>query len=273
MEDRLSKVIAQAGLASRRGADRLIEEGVVTVNGRVVLEPGFRVDVEKDHVKVEGKLIRQLAKKVYVLVNKPRGLVSEAKPGEAEFRPTLAPLLTVLKTPVVPIERLDWDAEGVVLFTNDGQLVKHLSDPEAGIPRTYLVKIRGVADDKLLRKLRSGVPLPDGRSLPLKVRVISSTGVNAWLQIVVREVKTHLLKRVFFKLGQPVLKLKRTAYANFTLQGLPVGAFRWLTPDEIKGLKELAEQPPGLADLREPSLEEDDEVEEYPALPEKLSER
>lgn len=249
-QERLTKVIAASGVASRRGADRLVQEGEVTVNGEVILEPGTKVDPERDHIKVGGKLLRSTEEKVYVLVNKPVGMLCTPEK-ESDTR-TLAQLLEPLKVSVRPVDRLDQAAEGLVLCTNDGDLAWALNRPTAGIPKTWLVKVRGVPDERVMEKLRTGVPLPDGRSLPMKVRIVSSQGDNTWLQIVTREHRTHLLKRIFLKMHHPIRKSKRTAWADLTGKGMPLGSFRWLNPDEIRALKALAAAPPGLADLKEP---------------------
>lgn len=248
-KERLSKAIAAAGVASRRGADTLIENGDVTVNGQVITEPGLKVDPEVDHIKVLGKRLPPPPAKVYVLVNKPVGVISTTT--KSDGRRTLIQFLEPLRETVQPVERLDTASEGMVLCTNDGELAYALSRPKAGIPKTYLVKVKGIPSEKVLDKLRVGVPLPDGRSLPMKVRQVSTTGKNAWLQVVMYESRPRLLERVLLKGGCPARKIKRTAFADITAREMPLGAFRWLLQDEVDHLKALAAKPPGIAHLKD----------------------
>ncbi len=243
MKERLSKTLAGLGIASRRGADQLVREGRVTVNGAVVTEPGFPVDVTRDKIKVDGKAVRSPTP-VHLVVNKPRGVLST--PSDPLGRPTVLERLRGVRRLLVPIARLEVDEEGVMVLTSDRALAHALNAPRAGIPRTYLMKVRGIPDQRTLMKLRLGVPLQGGRTLPMEVRLISVTGRNAWLRVTVREVRHRLLRHAMMKLRHPVTKLKRVQFGPIPVKGLAPGTFRKLTAEELDALRALAESPPGL---------------------------
>src|SRR5438128_7517149 len=170
MEIRLQKVIADAGVASRRKAEELIRQGRVTVNGRVSTEMGLKVDPARDHVKVDGRHLKPTAPKAYVMLNKPGGVLTTLEgPGE-EGRLTVRQFLRGIKPRVVPVGRLDYDTEGLLLLTNDGALAQRLLHPRYHVPKTYLVKLTGVVDDAPIRRLHSGVRLDEGLPRPAQFR-------------------------------------------------------------------------------------------------------
>lgn len=244
MEERLSKLIALAGLASRREADRLVRGGMVSVNGAVIENPGHRVDPDTDHIKVEGKLITRLAPPVYLAIHKPKGVLSTTS--DAEGRPTVASQLKGIKGRLLSIARLDAADEGLLVLTSDRELSQRLNDPRSGIIKTYLVKVRGIPDEKVLARLRTGVPIQGGRTLPMKVRIVSVSSKNAWLQVTLQESRQHLLKLMTMKLRHPAVKVKRTQFGPISIRGLAPGSYRKLTEDEVAQLRALAENPPGL---------------------------
>lgn len=236
---RLNKLIAMHGIASRREADRLIQEGEVTVAGKVVTEPGTRVDPEDVHVKVRGRLLpRTTPRPTYVLLHKPLGVVTTDE--DPQGRRTVQHLLEDLPVRVEPVGRLDYHTEGVLLLTNDGDLAHRLTHPRFKIPKTYLVKVTGQFTDRKAAALEKGIPLEDGRTLPSEVTIVEAREKNTWVQVTVYEGRNRLVRRMMEFLGHGVLKLKRTAFAGLTLRDLSVGSWRELTPREVEVLKAIA---------------------------------
>ncbi len=234
--ERVQKILAKAGIASRREAEKIILEGRVTVNGKVI-QLGAKADPEKDHIKVDGKRIPRPEPKITLLLNKPRGYLSTVK--DPKGRPTVMDLLGKVKWRLYPLGRLDFDAEGLLLLTNDGEIAYHLSHPKFLIPRTYWVKVQGVPGEKKLDLLKKGIRLEDGLAKAQSVQILREREKNSWIQITVTEGRTHLVKRLFAAIGHPVLKLKRVEYGPIRLGNLPVGHFRFLTPEEVDHLKRL----------------------------------
>ena len=234
---RLQKIIANAGIASRREAERLIDEGRVTVNGTVVRQQGVQADPGTDRIKVNGRLIPAPEKKVFILFNKPRGCLTTVKDDKA--RPTVMDFFKDLPARVYPVGRLDFNTEGLLLLTNDGELSKKLLAPESKVPRTYLVKVRGVPEEKALNRLRRGVRLDNRPTAPMKVHVKRVTGKNSVLSIKLTEGKYRHLKRVCEKVGHPVVKINRIEFGKLNLKEVPLGAYRFLTPKEVRSLNAL----------------------------------
>lgn len=237
MIERIQKIIAQAGIASRREAERLIIEGRVTLNGKVVTELGTKADPEKDYIKVSGKLITRPEPKAYVILYKPRGYVTTTS--DPEGRPTIMELLEKVKGRVFPVGRLDYDTEGLILCTNDGELAHRLQHPRHEVPKTYLAKVDGVPTHEEIAKLRNGIRLEDGMTAPARVKIIKKVEANTWLEIVIHEGRKHQVKRMCEAIGHSVIKLKRDGFAFLTLGDLKPGEFRHLTAEEIKKLKEI----------------------------------
>ena len=237
MAIRLQKIIANAGLASRREAERLIADGCVSVNGTVVSQQGVLADPDKDRIKVNGRLLPAQEKKSYLILHKPKGFLTTVKDDKA--RPTVMEFFADLPARVYPVGRLDFNTEGLLLFTNDGELSKKLLDPKSKVPRTYLVKVRGIPDDKKLRRLRKGVPLDYRPTGPMFVHVQRTTGKNSVLLMKLTEGKYRHIKRVCEKVGHPVVKINRTQFGPLTLTGLPLGAYRFLNTKEVRSLKAL----------------------------------
>ena len=233
--ERLNKVLARAGLASRRGADRLIEEGRVTVNGRVVQELGTQVEPARDAIKVDGRRLPPApASHTYIMLNKPRGCVTTLS--DPQGRPTVRDLLRGVRARVFPVGRLDFDSEGLLLLTDDGELARDLMHPGSGVSKTYAAKVRGMPSEQELARLRSGVALPEGRALPAKVRLLRR-GPKPWLEVDVVEGRKHQVKRMLLAVGHPVLKLKRIRYAGLTLGDLLPGRLRRLRAEEVEKLR------------------------------------
>lgn len=238
MDQRLQKIISQAGVTSRRKAEELILQGRVEVNGRVVRTLGAKADPKKDHVKVDGRLLQSGQPKLYLMLNKPRGYVTTLK--DPEGRPTVMELLKGVRQRVYPIGRLDYDAEGLLLFTNDGEIAEHLMHPRYEIPRTYLVKVKGVLGDPEIRQLEAGVLLADGMTAPCRINKVRKTKENSWIELTMREGRNRQIKRMMEHTGHLVLKLKRILYAGLELAGLETGEFRYLTEREIQRIKKAS---------------------------------
>ncbi len=235
MKERLQKILSKAGLASRRHAEKLIVEGRVEVNGVVVTSLGFRADPCEDHIRVDGKPISASGPRVYLILNKPRGCVTTLN--DPLERPTIRDYLHGERRRVYPVGRLDFDSEGLLILTNDGELHHRLTHPRYGIPRTYLVKVKGVPDPGEIEKIRVGIPLDDGVTLPARVRLVKKLKRNSWMKISVYEGRNRLIKRMCDAISHPVIRLKRIRYGPLALGDLKSGEYRYLTPGEIEKLR------------------------------------
>ncbi len=243
MQERLHKIIATAGLASRRKAEELMLEGRVTVNGRVVTELGTKADAEKDHIKVDGKLLRLGGRRVYLLLNKPVGYVSTLS--DPERRPTVVSLLRGVKERVYPVGRLDFHSSGLILLTNDGDLANHLMSRASAVPRTYHVKLDTRPEAGDLKQLEQGIALDGQRTAPCQIRLLAMRN-KPWYEITLVEGRYHQVRRMFERIGRPVVKLRRTRIATFlTDENLGPGKFRPLTPGEVERLKNWKGIPQG----------------------------
>jgi len=239
-EERLNRFLARAGIVSRREADRVVFEGRVTLNGQVVREPGTRVNLDRDSVKVDGKRVTRLAHFSYYLFYKPRGVLTTME--DPLGRPCLGDVLRDLRGRPVPAGRLDGDAEGLVLCTNDGELINRLLHPRYGAKRVYEVKINGVPDRRALQRLETGIFVDGTKTLPARVAVIRKGDRNSWLRIVLAEGRNRQVKRMVEEVGFRVLKLRRVAFGPLSLQGVQAGQFRKLGMDEIVKLRGYTEE-------------------------------
>lgn len=239
---RLQKIIAAAGIASRRKAEQLIAQGRVTVNGAIVTELGSKADLERDHVKVDGKLLRGPERNVYLLLNKPKGYVTTVS--DPEGRPTVMDLVRQVGERVYPVGRLDYASEGLLLLTNDGALANHLTRAASHVPKTYLVKVSGQPAEEDIHKLRRGLriggkPGAHGmepvRTAPAQVRLVREAE-NPWYELTLIEGKNRQIRRMFEEIGHHVEKIKRVRYGPLTLD-VPPGEFRALAPKEVASLQ------------------------------------
>lgn len=235
MQERLQKIIANAGVASRRKAEELILEGNVTVNGEVVSELGTKADPEKDAIKVSGKLIHKPQRNTYVVLNKPKGFITSMS--DPEGRPVVTELLRGVKARVYPVGRLDYDTEGLLILTDDGDLAHMIMHPGHEIPKTYLAKVKGVLEDKDVEKLKKGVRLKEGITAPASVSKIRKADENSWIEITIHEGRNRQIRRMLEEVSHPVLKLIRVKYGPIELGDVPLGKYRYLTLQEIKMLK------------------------------------
>jgi 23S rRNA pseudouridine2605 synthase len=246
MQERLQKIIAAAGVTSRRKAEELILQGLVTVNGHTVSELGSKADAERDHIRVSGKLLKRGRKHVYVLLNKPPGVVSTVS--DPQGRPTVVSLLQKLgiKDRVYPVGRLDFHSSGLILMTNDGALANHLMSRATAVPRTYHVKLEGAPGPGDLKKLESGIALDGQRTAPATIRPLAGKAERdrPWYEITLVEGRYHQVRRMFERIGQPVVKLKRVRMGFLSASGLSLGHVRHLTPDEVRRLKNLRAEKP-----------------------------
>ena len=237
--ERLQKIIAASGICSRREAEEMILEGRVKVNGRVA-ELGDKADPDEDSIKVGNKLLRPGGggKKLYLLLNKPRGYISSLK--DPLGRKTVVELLGKVGSRVYPVGRLDFDSEGLLLLTNDGDFANAIMHPSREVWKTYEVKVDGVLTDAQIDRLRAGVRLDEGMTAPALVRKKKLTEANSWVEISIHEGRYRQVRRMCEAVGHPVLKLKRTKIGPVELKGTPPGMYRELTPGEVQGLLRAA---------------------------------
>jgi len=241
MEERLQKILAHAGVGSRRECEKLIAQGCVTVNGRNVTEPGMKVDPETSAIKVNAKRINvAVTNKAhqYLILYKPRGYLTAVKP-DKEGRPTLLDLLSGrVKPRVYPVGRLDFNSEGLILLTDDGELAYRLTHPKYKVPKTYEVKVHGIPSKQVLNRLSRGIVLEDGKKTgPASIKILRVTGRSAWLLFSISEGKKRQIRRMCEKVHFPVSKLKRIMIGPIALKGLKRGDFRFLLPEEVQTLK------------------------------------
>jgi 23S rRNA pseudouridine2605 synthase len=234
MEERIQKILSKCGIASRRKAEEMILEGLVKVNG-VKATLGMKADINRDHIKVGRKLIGMPQKKVYLMFNKPANCLTSSD--ESEPRPTVKDYLKRLKTPVFPVGRLDYNSEGLLLLTNDGDFANAILHPKSKIPKTYRVKIDGMLDDKSLGQLEQGIRLEDGMTAPARVRTVTKLAANSWIDITIHEGKKRQVRRMLQRVGNPVIKLKRIRINGLPLGNLKPGEYRHLTGVELEKLK------------------------------------
>jgi 23S rRNA pseudouridine2605 synthase len=221
-EERLQKILSQAGVASRRKAEELIQAGRVTVNGATITELGSKADLERDHIKVDSKLLRAPKRHIYIAVNKPKGCVTTVS--DPEGRPTVMHLLRGVKERVFPVGRLDYNSEGLLLLTNDGELKRQLELPSTGVVRRYRARAFGDVTQAQLEELAEGVTIEGVRYGSIDANLERRTGRNCWIELSLTEGKNREVRNVLAYLGLQVSRLIRTSYGPFTVEGLEPGA-------------------------------------------------
>ncbi len=244
MDERLQKIIAHAGFASRREAETMIREGRVTLNGRVVTELGTKADANRDHIKVDGKLITRAEPHRYILIYKPKEVMTTVN--DPEGRTTVLHFVRGVRERIYPVGRLDFQSEGLVLLTNDGDLAFQVSHPKHGSVKTYHVKVRGVPDPRIVEKLERGITIEGKRTLPSEISRMKTTGRgeeegNSWFEVRLREGRTQQIRKMFKAVGHPVAKLRRVAIGPISDPKLAAGEWRELTPHEVKMLASMKE--------------------------------
>lgn len=237
---RLNKLLSQAGVASRRAADELIRQGRVTLNGTVVAELGTKADPDRDDIRVDGRRLKAAPVRRYLLLNKPRNIVSTRS--DPQGRPTVVDLVARagIGGYFYPVGRLDFDSEGLIILTNDGEFAERVTHPRYEIDRTYEALVEGAPDDRDLERLRRGVLIDGRRTLPARVRrlrgVQSRTGERTLLEIVIREGRHRQVRQMCDAIAHPVERLRRTRIGTITAQGLGIGELRDLTAAEVRVL-------------------------------------
>lgn len=231
---RLQKYLAEAGVASRRRCEELIQNSRVEVNGVIVTELGTKVDIG-DAVKVDGREVRAESKKIYIMLNKPVGCITTAK--DQFSRKIVMDLVKGVEERIYPVGRLDYDTSGLILLTNDGDLAYKMTHPGGKIDKVYHVKIKGVLSDGEIQVLKSGIWIDDYITSPAKIKLLERTNTDSIIEITIHEGKNRQIRRMFEAVGHIVLKLKRISTGPLKLGNLEEGAWRYLTPEEIKSLK------------------------------------
>jgi pseudouridine synthase len=236
---RLNKFLSEAGVASRREADRWIIEGRVSVNRRIVDELGVKVDENQDIVQVDGVTVRKQIRLLYILLNKPVGCLVTLK--DPFHRPTVRDLIPSSLGRLFPVGRLDFESEGVLLLTNDGELAYRLTHPRFGVRKAYVAKVRGQPDEKALRRLERGVVLEGKKTASAKAALLTANPKSSWLRIEISEGRKREVREMCRAVGHPVLELRRVEFAGLGLKPLKPGEWRHLEPREVRRLKKLVD--------------------------------
>lgn len=239
MQERIQKILSRAGISSRRAAEKMIAEGRISVNQSVVMEPGTKVDADRDEIRVDGRLISCEAERVYILLHKPRGYVTTLN--DPQGRPIVTDLLSGVTERVFPVGRLDFDSEGLLILTNDGDFSQRLQHPRYGIPKRYRVKVEGNFPKREIQHLEQGINLPDGRFTPSEVCLEKTNPGSSWLRLTITDGRNRVIRRAFESLGHPVCRLIRVSVADIKLESVREGAWRRMTPKEVDRLLVLAE--------------------------------
>ncbi len=255
MQVRLQKILSSSGVASRRAAEKLMLEGRVTVNGQTVRELGTRADPEADDVRVDGRPVKRQARRIYLLLNKPRGYVTTRS--DPEGRPTVLDLIPGLQDYVYPVGRLDYDSEGLLILTNDGDLAAALTHPSHEVPREYHARVRGTPDSRAVARLSRGVAIEGRRTAPAQVAVVMTGagqhGDQALLSITIHEGRTRQVRNMCEAIGHPVVRLRRVRIGPIADPTLKTGAYRQLSAREVEALRRASAGPgQPAADLLEP---------------------
>lgn len=232
--ERLQKIIARSGIASRRFAEGMIKSGRVSVNDRIVTMPGTKANSTKDKIRVDGKLISTDASFVYVMVNKPKGYITALR--DPQERPIVTDLLDGVQERIFPVGRLDYDSEGLLLMTNDGDFAYRIQHPKFGVSKTYRVKIRGEITGQVIATINRGINLHDGYFKPLHTVFEKMNRKSCWLRITVTEGRNRIIRRFFDSINLPVVRLIRIAVGELELGDLREGKHRYLNRREVKKL-------------------------------------
>ena len=236
-EERLHKVLSRAGVASRRAAEKLIAEGHVSVDGKTVRELGTKVDAERADIRVDGRKIKLNVEKFYVMLNKPRRVLSAVS--DDRGRQTVIDLIDDVDERIFPIGRLDYNTEGLLLLTNDGELTNGLLHPRFEIDKTYRAVIKGRVDEERLDRLRVGIKLEDGITAPALVQTLAIEDGETLIEITIHEGRNRQVRRMFSAIGYNIKRLRRVSFAGLKLGDLKVGAHRLLNKREVEALHRL----------------------------------
>ncbi len=231
MKERLQKILAQAGIASRRGAEELIRQGLVTVDGETVTEMGIKVDPDTQRVEYKSCRVTIEEELIYILLNKPRGYVTTLR--DPQGRPIVTSLLKGVEQRVFPVGRLDLDTEGALLLTNDGPLAQKMQHPSYEVTKTYVARVKGRPDREKLTRLAKGIMLEGKRTWPAKLRILAKGKNHTTVEVIIHEGKKRQVRKMFAAIGHTVQSLKRVAYGELPLGELPSGQFRFLTGKDL----------------------------------------
>ncbi len=243
MLERLQKILSRAGVASRREAEGMITAGRVAVNGTIVTELGSKADPDCDRITLDGRPVRLAEERLYILLNKPVGYVTTMK--DPQGRPIVTSLLKGVKERVFPVGRLDYNTEGLLLLTNDGEWANTLAHPRHEVDKEYLVRVRGTVSPEQVRRLAEGVELEEGRTAPAGVKVVRESENNTWLSVTIHEGRYRQVRRMCEAVSLSVVRLKRSRYGLLELGRLRPGEFRFLTADEVARLRREDSPLPG----------------------------
>ena len=235
MQERLQKILSQAGVASRRKSEELITEGRVSVNGKTVTELGSKADLASDHIKVDGKLLHAPKRMVYIALNKPKGCVTTSS--DPEGRETVMELMRGIKERVFPVGRLDYASEGLLLLTNDGEFAHRITAPSSHMMKTYVVKVNGSLTDAQEKAFREGVPVDGRKTAPAEIKRIKH-GVNPWYEVKITEGRQNQIRVMFKHFGKLVEKLRRVKIGFLELDQ-PPGRYRLLTAPEVARFRKI----------------------------------
>jgi len=237
MKQRLQKILSAAGIASRRKSEEMLLKGRVTVNGAIITKLGALADPAHDCIEVDGVPIERTENKVYILLNKPSGYITTVS--DPEGRPTVMQLIGNRPERVFPVGRLDYDTEGLLVLTNDGDFAHVLQHPRHDVQRTYRVKIQGVPATAKLERLRQGIII-DGKKMSFHtIKMLEHTKKNTWLELVLREGRNRQIKKMFEAIGYRVIRIIRTGFGPLVLDSVPIGAYRFMTKQEIRAVKSI----------------------------------
>jgi len=232
--ERLQKIIARSGIASRRFAEEMIKNGRVSVNERIVTIPGTKADGSRDEIRIDGKLISAETSNVYILLNKPRGYITALK--DPQGRPVVTDLLEGIHERVFPVGRLDYDSEGLLLMTNDGEFSYRIQHPKFRIPKTYRVKIKGSVTGEEINIFKRGSKLDDGYFKPANIAVEKNNRKSCWLRMIIFQGRNRIIRRFFDSMGRPVVRLIRIGVGEIELSDLHEGEYRHINKKEVKRL-------------------------------------
>jgi pseudouridine synthase len=239
MSERLQKILSAAGVASRRLSEELIAQGRVSVNGKTVTALGTKADPSVDEIKVDGRRIKGEQRRRYILLYKPRGYITTRS--DPQGRPTVMDLMKGVKEYVYPVGRLDYDSEGLLILTNDGELAARLTHPRHEVEKVYEARVKGVPDEHALERLAKGVTIEGRRTAPAKLRAsepfVKGSGEQTLIQITIHEGRQRQVREMFDRVGHPVVRLKRVRIGTLEDPNIPAGHWRELTPQEISRLQ------------------------------------
>lgn len=236
MEERLQKILSRYGVSSRRSAEELIKQGRVAVNGEIVTSMGSKADPDRDSIVVDGKPLPTRLSFVYVALNKPKGYVTTTR--DPQKRPVITDLIKDLNVRLYPVGRLDYDTEGLIFLTNDGDFAWKLQHPRFKISKTYLVEVEGRPKAKDIEKLRRGIVIEGKKTLPAGIKWIRTGDQISLLEVVIKEGRKRQIRKMFASIGNEVRSLRRTAISDIAIGGLPPGQYRFLEQAELDRLKQ-----------------------------------